>query len=205
MTTARIAAPQNERSRRTRAAVLDATWELLEAQGPRAVTMAAVADRAGVSRRGLYLHFPSRAELLLAVHAHIDERLDLASSIRPILEASDSVTALEEFVAHLARYHPKIGRIDTALLASTDDPEVAELVERGAGQWQEGCRTIARRLADEHRLAAPWTVDTAADLLWSFMFPETLERLTRQRRWSLRRYTEHLTVLLRRALVTDPD
>ncbi|HVM53249.1 MAG TPA: TetR/AcrR family transcriptional regulator, partial [Acidimicrobiales bacterium] len=158
----------------------------------------------GVSRRGLYLHFPSRADLLLAVHAHIDQRLDLDSSIRPILEASDSVTALEEFVAHLARYHPKIGRIDAALLASTDDPDVAELVERGARHWHNGCRAITRRLADEHRLAAPWTVDTAADLLWTFMFPETLERLTRQRRWSLRRYTESLTVLLRRALVADP-
>lgn len=165
--------------------------------------MVAVADRAGVTRRGLYLHFPSRADLLIALHSHVDERLDLEASIRPILEAADSVRALEEFVAHLAHYHPRIGRIDAALLANTDDPDVAELVERGTRIWHEGCHTIAQRLADEKRLAAPWTVDTAADLLWTFMFPETLERLTQQRRWSLRRYAESLTVLLRRTLVTE--
>jgi hypothetical protein len=64
-----------------------------------------------------------------------------------------------------------------------------------------GCRNIARRLADEGRLAEPWTVDTAADLIWSFMFPETLERLTVGRGWSTERYGELLAVVLRRTLV----
>lgn len=199
----RIEEPQNERSRRTRAAVLDATWQLLEELGPEPVTMAAVAERAGVSRRALYLHFSSRAELLVALHAHIDERLDLAASSRPVHEAPDAVSALEEFVAHLARYHPKIQHIDSALLlAKGTDPDVAELVDRGVGIWHDACRRIAQRLADEGRLAEPWTVRTAADLLWTFMFPEVLERLTVDRRWPLNRYRQLLTALLRRTLVT---
>jgi AcrR family transcriptional regulator len=198
----RIEEPQNERSRRTRAAVLDATWELLDELGPRQVTMAAVAGRAGISRRALYLHFPSRAELLLALHAHIDEHLDLAGSVRAVHEAPDAVRGLEEFVAHLARYHPGIRRIDAALLlARAEDPDVAELVQRGARAWRAGCRSVVQRLADEGLLAPPWTVDTAADLLWTFMFPEVLERLTVDRRWSLTRYRDLLTVTLRRALV----
>jgi hypothetical protein len=35
------------------------------------------------------------------------------------------------------------------------------------------------------------------------MFPETLERLTRERGWSTRRYGELLALVLRRTLVTS--
>lgn len=196
----RIDEPRNRRSRATRAAVLDAAWQLLEEGGD--ATMGAIAERAGVSRRALYLHFASRGELLLALHEHVDVELDLAASIDPVLAAPDAVTALEEFAAHLARYHPKILAIDLAVSrVRDDDPDVAVLVERGMQVWHESCRSLAQRLADEGRLAEPWTVDAAADLIWSFMFPETLGRLTVERGWSTERYGELLAVVLRRTLV----
>jgi AcrR family transcriptional regulator len=198
----RIGEPQNRRSRRTRAAVLDAAWQLLEERGPEQTTMGAVAERAGVSRRALYLHFASRAELLLALHAHVDERSDLAASLQLVSDAPDGVAALDEFAAHLARYHPKILGIDLALLrVQNEDPDVGVLVEQGIQLWHEGCRSITQRLADEGRLADPWTVDTAADLIWSFMFPETLQRLTVSRGWTTERYGELVGAVLRRALV----
>jgi AcrR family transcriptional regulator len=162
-----------------------------------------VAQRAGVSRRALYLHFSSRAELLLALHEHIDQELDLEASVQPIHDAPDAVAGLDAFVAHLARYHPRILAIDRALLRAGDaDPDVATVIAQGEAMWLEACRGITQRLADEERLAVPWTVDTAADLLWSCMFPETLERLTVRRGWPADRYGELLGVLLRRALVT---
>jgi AcrR family transcriptional regulator len=200
----RIDEPRNRRSRRTRAVVLDAAWRLLEEEGVERATMAAVADRAGVSRQALYLHFASRAELLLALHDHVDQHLDLAASIQPVLDAPDGVAALEAFVAHLARYHPKILSIDLAVLrAASDDADVAVLVEQATRAWHDGCRAIVQRLEDEGRLASPWTVDTAADLVWSFMFPETLQRLTADRGWPTERFGELLAVLLRRTLVAQ--
>lgn len=199
----RIDEPQNRRSRRTRAAVLDAVWHLLSEGDPEETTMGAVAQRAGVSRRALYLHFASRAELLLALHEHVDQELDLEASLRPVHDAPDAVAGLDAFVAHLARYHPRILPVDRALLRAGDaDPDVAAVIAQGEGLWLEACRGITQRLSDEGRLAAPWTVDTAADLLWSYMFPETLERLTVQRAWPVERYGELLGVVLRRALVT---
>ncbi|NDL61133.1 TetR/AcrR family transcriptional regulator [Phytoactinopolyspora mesophila] len=204
----RIDGPQNRRSRRTRAAVLEAAWQLLEESGAEQTTMGAVAKRAGVSRQALYLHFSSRAELLLALHEYVDEKLDLASSLQPVLDAPDAEAALDAFCAHLAHYHPKIMAVDLAVLrAQGDDPDVAVLVDQGVEIWHEACRSIVQRLADERRLADPWTIATATDLLWSFMFPETLQRLTNSRGWSLDRYRELLTVLLRRTLVAarGPD
>jgi AcrR family transcriptional regulator len=200
----RIGEPRNRRSRATRAAVLDAAWQLLEEGGAERATMGAIAERAGVSRRALYLHFASRAELLVALHEHVDEELDLAASLEPVVAAHDAVSALGEFAAHLARYHPKILAIDLALLrAKDDDPDVAALVDQAMQAWHEACRSIARRLADEQRLAEPWTPDTAADLIWSFMFPETLERLTVDRGWSTERYGDLLATVLRRTLLVS--
>jgi AcrR family transcriptional regulator len=198
----RIDTPQNERSRRTRAAILDATLRLLEEEGAQATTMASVARLAGVTRHAVYLHFSSRAELLLALHAHVDDKLDLQASLRPLYEAPDAVTRLDAFTAHLARFHPKIRAVDLALLRAKDtDPDVSELIEQGLRVWHDACLEVARGLAEEGRLAEPWTTRTAADLMWSLMFPETLDRLMSSRGWSSQQYGELLAVLLRRTLV----
>lgn len=197
----RIQQPQNERSRRTRSAVLDAAWDLLAEVGAERTTMGAVAERAGVSRRALYLHFASRGELLLALHEHVDTRLDLEASVRPVYEATDAAAALNAFVDHLVRYHSPIMEIDLALLSAGDDPDVAAVIEQGSEIWHSGCLKLAQRIQDEGRLAEPWTVQTAADLLWSVMFPETMKRLTGDRGWTWERYRELLTAVITRSLL----
>jgi AcrR family transcriptional regulator len=47
-------------------ALLDAAWDELQASGYQAMTMEAVADRAGTSRAVLYRRWPKRAELVVA-------------------------------------------------------------------------------------------------------------------------------------------
>ena len=66
-----------------------------------------------------------------------------------------------------------------------------------------GCRSIAKHLDDGDQHAEPWTLNTAADLLWSFMFPEMLKRLTGERDCSTERYGEPLAVVMRRTLVAS--
>jgi AcrR family transcriptional regulator len=48
------------------AALLDAAWDELQATGYQAMTMEAVADRAGTSRAVLYRRWPKQAELVVA-------------------------------------------------------------------------------------------------------------------------------------------
>ena len=55
----------------TKTRILEVTWSLLES-GNKAIRMADIAKVAGVSRQALYLHFPGRAELLIATTRHID-------------------------------------------------------------------------------------------------------------------------------------
>ncbi len=51
---------------RTKAALIEAFWSIVDAQGFPAATLEAVAKRAGMSRGAIYSNFASRADLLLA-------------------------------------------------------------------------------------------------------------------------------------------
>jgi AcrR family transcriptional regulator len=201
-----IAAPATVRSRRTRAAVLDAARELIESGGFAALSMAAVGERAGVSRRGVYLHFASRAELVTALFDHVSAAEGLAGSLQRVADAPTAAAALEEWAAHVARFHPRVLAISRAAQAAADsDPDAAaHLAQVSADQWA-ACARLARRLAREHALARPWTVTTATDLLWALTSPELLARLLGQRRWPAARLAERFAILLRRTLTGDPE
>jgi AcrR family transcriptional regulator len=56
----------------TRTRILDAAWKLLETGQGSGVRMSDIAKTAGISRQAVYLHFPTRAELLIATTRHLD-------------------------------------------------------------------------------------------------------------------------------------
>jgi AcrR family transcriptional regulator len=191
-----IVEPRNARSRRTAAALLRAARELIEQDGFAALTMAAVAERAGVSRRAVYLHFATRTELLAALYRSLGETDDLAGSLQAVWDRPDAVAALTEWAEHIARSHPRIlGVIRAAERARYADPDAADLWQTAQGNWLKGCRRLMRWLADDGRLAPGWTADTAADMMWALMSIDLLDRLLNERRWSRRRVAEHLAAL----------
>jgi AcrR family transcriptional regulator len=59
-----------------RAALLDVTRALVEGEGPGAVTMGLVAERAGVTRALVYKHFGNKDDLLRALYRREAEQLD---------------------------------------------------------------------------------------------------------------------------------
>ena len=192
-----IETPQNARSRRTAAALLRAARELIEQDGFAALTMAAVAERAQVSRSGVYLHFATRTELLAALYRSLGETDDLAGSLQAVWDCPDAVTALTEWARHIARSHPRIlGVLRAVERARYGDPDAAELWQTAQGNWLKGCRRLMRWLADDGHLGPQWTADTAADMMWALMSIDVLDRLHNERHWSRRRIAEHLADLL---------
>lgn len=197
--------PQNARSRRTRAALLSATRGLLEEQGVDSLTMATVAERAGVSRRALYLHFASRTVLLTELFGYVSEQEGLANSLRPVWRAPDAAAALDQWAAHLARFHPRILAVARAIQRVRRlEPDAAAHWELVVADQRACCQRLAAWLAREQRLAPPWTAQTAADMLWALMSFELLEELLVDRGWSPRRYRTHLTALLRSTFLDEP-
>ncbi len=72
-----VAAP-NAQGERTRARALDAALQVLEQHGATALSLNAVADRAGVSKGTLLYHFPSKEALVRAVVEHYVRRFEQA-------------------------------------------------------------------------------------------------------------------------------
>jgi AcrR family transcriptional regulator len=59
--------PQQDRSIRTRAQVLEAAAELFAARGYRGTSVKDVAERVGMTKGAVYFHFPSKESLAVAV------------------------------------------------------------------------------------------------------------------------------------------
>ncbi|MEC3918397.1 TetR/AcrR family transcriptional regulator [Nocardia sp. CDC160] len=188
--------PQNARGHRTVGALLAATRDIIENDGLPALTMAAVAERAGVTRRAVYLHFATRTDLVTALYRSLGETDNLAESLQAVWDAPDAVSGLREWVAHLVRSHLRILAVLRAFeQAQHTDPDAAALWRTTQGNWLKGSRRVVERLAREGVLAPHLSVDTATDLLWSLMSLDLLDRLAHQRRWSNKRLTEQLTAM----------
>lgn len=191
-------------SRNSRDRILDAALGLIASRGEAAVTMAEIADAAGVSRQAVYLHFADRADLMLALVRHADEKRGLEKELRKIREAPDSLAAMREMVALQTRMNPGIWAAARAVDAVRRTDEAAE---RG---WQdrlayrlEGCRQMIRRLQDEGHLRSGLEPAAAADLLWSVTSLRMWEDLALERGWSARQYEKHVTELLLAALTGE--
>jgi AcrR family transcriptional regulator len=198
-----ISEPANARSRRTRAGLLAAAREILEGEGFEALTMAAVAEGAGVTRRAAYMHFTSRGDLVAALFDYVADAEGLEESLERVWRAPDAVGALDEWAAHLARYHPRLLAVDRALQHVWRlDPDAATHRRRVVDEKLANCRRLARWLDAEGRLADGWTVAAAGDMLFALIASDVIEALLVDRGWSQKRLAEGLAKLLRATFVS---
>jgi AcrR family transcriptional regulator len=199
-------AQPNARSRRTRLAVLAAARTLVEREGVTALTMASVAEQAGVTRRAVYLHFSTRVELINALYEYVAETAEHAESLKSVWQAPDASAALDAWAHHLAHAHTELIAVGRAFQrVRGTDPDAAVSWDLVMRQWRKSCRRLAEWLATEARLAPPWTAPTAADMLWALMSFDVLEALVVDRRWSRKRLARRLSALLRATFVADPE
>lgn len=190
-------------SRSSRIRILDAALSLLVERAGAEVTMADIAAAAGVSRQAVYLHFPDRAALLVALVRHADERRGVVDEIRKVTEAPSGAHAVAELVGLQARMNPTVWPLARALdgLRRTDEDAERSWRDRLENRL-EGCRQIVGRLAAEGRLRPGLDPGIATDLLWTMTSLRTWEDLVLDRGWRPERYAEFLTDTLLSVLTT---
>ena len=88
--------------------ILKSAWKLLADGQSSAVRMSDIAKQTGISRQAVYLHFPTRAELLIATARYIDEVKDIDARLAKSRSASGGVERLEAFVEAWGNYIPEI-------------------------------------------------------------------------------------------------
>ena len=90
---------REEKSERSRRAVLDAALHLFSHQGYRATSVRDIADRAGVSTVNLYHHFPDKEAIFLAL---INEYLEITDTQRfPFVRALHHTTQFPDNIEEL--------------------------------------------------------------------------------------------------------
>jgi AcrR family transcriptional regulator len=192
----------SRRSRPARIAILEAARRLFEDKDFISVTLEDVARAAGVSRQAVYKNFGSRAGLLVALVVYVDEIGGLQAKIAKVLGSPTAVSALEALVDFRASYTPSIYRLAIHVDAARRFDADAEATWQDRMQYRyANSRAIADRLATEGVLAAGWTEENAADLIWSMTSIRTYEELVIDRGWSLNRYRQRVKAILVGTLV----
>jgi AcrR family transcriptional regulator len=176
----------------TRDRILEATRRLVTQRGAH-ISMADVARDAGVSRQAVYLHFSSRAGLLVAVVQHMDEMAGIRQHCRQALNLDDPIEALRAFLTAWLRYVATIQPMATALLAARrDDPDAAAAWSDRMSELRAGFLVATRRLADSGRLRPGIGVDAAADLAWALTSVPVRDQLTGDCAWTPADIERHL-------------
>lgn len=197
-----IETPSNARSRRTREALLAAMREILLAEGFDGLTMGAIAERAGVTRRSAYLHFSSRAHAVDQLFAYVADAEGLQKSVARVWSAPNSTEALRRWAEHYADYHLRVLPVDRAVArVERRDSDAAAHRAKVRGAKLTNCRRLTEWLADEHRLAPTWTVEKAAELLSALTNSDFIESLVVDGGWSPADLAESFAQLLIRTFV----
>lgn len=161
-----------------------------------------IARAAGVSRQAVYLHFPSRADLLIATVRFADETYHIEERLKPVFQASDGVEALEGYINFWGNYIPEIYGLAKALLAVVDSDQAAKAAwEDRMGAIRFGCTCVVNCLAQQGDLAPGWTPAQAVDLMWSLFSIAHWENLTVGCGWSKDQYVHGMKTALKQILV----
>ncbi len=173
----------------TRTQILEAARELFEDLGYHGAGLGAVATKAGVSRQAIYLHFPSKVELLTALHHHI-----FSTDVVPVLQRhplTDDMTAMDALNATIAvdvEVVARVWRIHEALtVARRQHPEVDKTLRPREDDRYAELLDVARRLERDGTLSRTGAQDVA-DMMWGLINIGTYRNLVIERGWSLERY-----------------
>jgi AcrR family transcriptional regulator len=191
--------PQQERSRTTRRRLIEAALDSFGERGWHGVTVAVIAERAGVSRGAAQHHFPTREDLVAAAvdllgEAQIDE---LRAQAADLPSGSSRIERVVEMVLNL--YTGPLFRAALQLwaVAATDEALRAVLVPLEARVGREAHRVTVELLGvDESRAGVRELVQATLDLARGLGLANLLTDDTRRRRQIVREWAQILELRL---------
>lgn len=194
---------RTDAARLTRRAVVAAAGEMFVDLGYPATTLAAIAERAGVSVQTVYAQFGNKTTLLKEIIdsavAGDDEPTPVADRewVQQILVEPDARVKLAMHARGVAATMMRTYRLDWVLrTAAPVDADADALWRKGARQRRTGMEHMATHLAECGDLRPDITVDEAADRLATLIDPEFYRLTVGERQWTPEQYESWLTELL---------
>ena len=181
----------------TRRAILAAAEQLFASRGYAATTMPAIAARAAVAPKTVYLACGTKAGVL---HALWDARLGgddqpIPVTSRPwyrqLLRADDPRQLLRAAARQSRAVKDRAGDVLlTIRQAAATDPALADLWDRIQDEFRTVLAGVAHRLDALGALRTGTGTATATDLLWTLNHPDTWHLLVRRCGWTPDRYEQ---------------
>jgi len=129
---------QSERTALSRAKLIDAAVRCLNRHGYAAVTVAMVADEAGISRGGMLHHFRTKVDLMLAVveFARYQDERSINAAPNPVEDKRAQFMALTDRAWKVLSKPPAMARLEIMFAARSDPvlaarlPDIVDKVEQ---------------------------------------------------------------------------
>ena len=177
----------------TRDRILSVTADLLARPEPQKVLMADIAKSAGLSRQAVYLHFKTRADLLIATARHIDEREGLRTRLKASREAKTGRDRLAAYIEFWGEFLPRIEGVAMAMISlQHDDDAAAAAWDDRMNAMREGCEMAIKALHADGELSSIWTVKTGTDALAAMLSCENWLQLVHDCGWSASEYISRM-------------
>ncbi len=197
---------RQDAARRNRQAVLEVAERLFLTEGYAGVTVASIAEEAGVSPELIYKAHGGKSGLMRAIY----ERRLAGTGRVPAYERSDDMreqhtdptAILREWGLLTAEVAAELTPIRLLLRAAAAvDQEMAGLLERTEHERLDRMRHHARFLDERKYLRADISLDEATDILWACSSTEFYELLVMRRNWPLSRYAQFITDFMTAGLI----
>jgi AcrR family transcriptional regulator len=189
------ASRRQEQARATRRAVLQQARELFLERGYARTTVAAVADRAGVSVETVYKAFGNKPGLVKAVFdvAVVGDDEPVPMLQRELVQRTtaepDPRRKLMGYAEHVGLTAPRIGPVLLVVReAAAADAGAAEVWEQLQQERLTGMTALATHLHEGGHLRDGVSMEEARDVLWVHNSLELWELLVRLRGWSDERF-----------------
>jgi AcrR family transcriptional regulator len=191
------------RTRRTRAAVVEAARALFLERGYAATTIEAISDHSDTPQATVYRLFSAKLGILKAVLdisiGGDDEAVAMTDrpQVRALLSDRDPKNQLLGFAALLRELMARTAPMHRILAdAARSDEDAASLLAEIARQRHEGQHRIARSLARSGALRPGLRERDAADIIHALASPEVYGLLVLDRGWTDERYEKWLRSIL---------
>ena len=190
---------RREQARARRLAVVLAARDLFERDGFRPTTIAAIAERAGVSAESVYKSFGTKAAVAKAVFdlviAGDDEPVPVAG--RPAMQAvrdePDVRRKIEMFVEGLAQRQARSARVQILIRDGRHvDDSLGPIWTMLNDEALTGMTMLGRHLLETGQLRDGIGLDEVRDVLWNYLAIDSYERLVLTQGWLLEQYSRWL-------------
>lgn len=186
----------------TRNKILKSSLALLEASNGKEVRMSDIAKASGISRQAVYLHFPTRTELLVATTHYLDDLHDVDGQFIAI-QASTGTEWLDAYIEFWGNHIPHIHGVAKALNAMKNTDEAAN------NAWNErmqavrnGCSGVISAIEKDDALSDTYDTKQAIDILWTLLSISNWEQYRFECGWTQAQYISEIQKIAQLILIS---